>query len=60
MTNRLIRYWFMGWFIIWQYENSEHTLRDRSQLYHSDLKPENGEKWMWQLLNQIRLANQIR
>jgi hypothetical protein len=26
MTNRLFRYWFMGWFIIWQYENSEHTL----------------------------------
>jgi hypothetical protein len=40
--------------------NCAHTLRDSSQLYHSDLKPENGENWTWQLLNQIRLANRIR
>ena len=31
MTNRIIRYRFKGWFLIWQQGNSEHTLRDGSQ-----------------------------
>ena len=31
MTNRIIRYRFMGWFLILQEGNSEHTLRDGSQ-----------------------------
>jgi hypothetical protein len=28
--------------------------------YRSDLKTESGKKWVWQLLNQIRLTNWIR
>jgi hypothetical protein len=31
MTNRITRYRFMGWFLILQEGNSEHTLRDGSQ-----------------------------
>lgn len=31
MANRIIRYRFKRWFLVWQQENSEHTLRDGSQ-----------------------------
>lgn len=31
MANRIIRYRFKRWFLIWQQWNSEHTLRDGSQ-----------------------------
>jgi hypothetical protein len=40
--------------------NFAHTLRDQSQLYYPEFKTEKGEKSIWQLLNQIRLANRIR
>ena len=57
MTNRIIRYRFMGWFLILQEGNSEYTLRDGSQhlLVKIVRKKQRCEEHLlkWQLLNQI-------
>ncbi len=57
MTNRIIRYRFMGWFVILQEGNSEHTLRDGSQhlLVTIVTKKQRCDEHLlkWQLPNQI-------
>lgn len=60
MTNRIIRFRYMGWFLIWQQGNREHTLRDRSQHLLVEIviiKQRSGEHPIkWQLPNQIWTA----